>query len=138
MAEPLLDIKTLTERPVITIDGTRFEILSLDELSIVDTQRFQAWGKRLSDLIAQPNLDDAEAIELVSALHQLTDRIMVGVPDDVKYRLSDASRIAVAEVFMKRPGLAKLARKGKKRNQSTGAKSRRGSNGSTAATPSAG
>ena len=138
MAEPLLDIQTLTERPVIAIDGERYEILSLDELSIVDSHRFKSWGRRIQELLERPDLDDRQGAELVTALHQLTDLVMVGVPEDIRAGLSDGSRMAVAEVFMIRPGLAKLARKGRKRNQSTGAKRRRGSNGSTAATPPAG
>ncbi len=137
MAEPLLDIQTLAARPVIKIDGQLYEILSLDELSVVDSVRFQGWGKRLAALIAEPSLDDAQAEELVAALYHLTDRIMVGVPREVLDELSDASRIAVAEVFMRRLRRDKPARKAKtaKRSRSTGAKRPRDSNASTAAIP---
>ncbi len=137
MAEPLLDIQTLAERPVIKIDGQVYEILSLDELSVVDSVRFQGLGKRLAALIAEPDLDDAQAEELVAALHHLTDRIMVGVPKEVRDGLSDASRVAVAGVFMNLPRRDKPARKAKakKPSRSTGAKRPRDSNASTAAIP---
>ncbi len=137
MADPLLDIQTLAARPVIRIDGQLYEILSLDELSVVDSVRFQGWGKRLAALIAEPDLDDAQAEELVAALYHLTDRIMVGVPQKVRDELSDASRIAVAGVFMQVPRQDKPARKAKakKPSRSTGAKRPRDSNASTAAIP---
>ena len=139
MADPLLDIKTLTERPVIAIDGTRYEIISPDELSIVDSARFEQWGLRLAEVRAD-DLKIEGAGEISEILHKLTDWIMVGVPVDVRDKLSDAKRLKVAEVFttlFRQKATAKGA-KSKKATRRTGVKSRRGSSGSTAATPPAG
>lgn len=140
MADPLLDLTTIAERQTIAIDGTKYEILSLGELSIVDTKRFREWGSRLSDLLKLDSLDDEQSEELIDTLHTMTGRIMVGVPADVANRLTDADRIRVAEVFMRLPGRATPARKGTKTKakKSIGAKRSRASNGSTAATPPAG
>ncbi len=140
MADTLLDLTTLTERPAIAIDGERYEILSPDELSIVDSHRFQQWGLRLDVLMKQPELSDDDADELTGLVRKLSDRIMVGVPDDVRANLTEGQRLQVAEVFTQLPRAKTETRKKttKKPNRSTGAKRRRGSNGSTAATPPAG
>ena len=137
MADPLLDLQTLIERPVITIDGKRYEILSPDELSIVDHQRFSHWGQRIDKLMKLPDLDDDAATELSTLVCKLTDRIMDGVPDDVRSSLTESQRLLVAEVFTGLPGRTRAARK-KKPARRTGAKRARASNGSTAATQAPG
>ena len=137
MAKPLLDLTTLTERPAILIDGNRYEILSPDELSITDSARFQKWGQKLQE-VQTGDLEMENAGEISDILTKLTDWIMVDVPEDVRGKLSDAKRLLVAEVFtrlFRRQPTAKVAKKQLRR---TGAKSRRGSNASTAATPPAG
>ena len=139
MAKALLELTTLIERPVIAIDGQRYEILSPDELSITDSARFEQWGRQLMK-VQTGDLDGENAGEISGILTKLTDWIMVGVPEDVREKLSDAKRLQVAEVFttlFRRPATVKAAKQ-KKASRRTGAKSRRGSNGSTAATPPAG
>ena len=73
MADPLLDIKTLTERPVIAIDGERYEIISPDELSIVDSARFEQWGLRLAEVRAS-DLKIEGAGEISDILHKRTQQ----------------------------------------------------------------
>lgn len=140
MAEPLLKIKTLIDRPVIEIDDARYEILSPDELSIVDSMRFEQWGRRLSE-VRTDDFKIEDAGEISEILRKLTDWIMVGVPDEVRGTLTEAQRIAVAEVFTtlsRRKTATARGAKPARANQRTGAKSRRGSSDSTAATPPAG
>ena len=140
-APPLLDLKTLVERPTIAIDDELYEILSPDELTIVDSHRFAAWGKRIDALMAKKVLTKSNKKELGKILGDLGGRIMVGVPEDLRAKLSDAQRMAVAEVFTRLPlqkRLARLAGAETTDGRSTGASSQRGSSGSTAASPDGG
>lgn len=93
--EPLLDLNTLIERPTIAIDGERYEILSSDELSLLDTQRFERWGRQIEALAK----DDDKADELNALVAKVSDRIMVGVPDELRSKLSNAHRLRVIAVF---------------------------------------
>ncbi len=137
MADTLLDLTTLTERPIIAIDGATYEILTPDELCVYDSHRFQQWGQRLDALMRLPELGDEEADELSGLVCKLSDRIMVGIPDDVRAKLTEGQRLMVAEVFTELPR-QKAAKPKRKPSRSIGARSRRGSSGSTAATPPTG
>lgn len=97
MTEPLLNLDTLIVRPVVVIDGARYEILNADELSVLDSHRMGVWGRRIDALSAS---DDAgDAAELAKLYDQLARAVLVGVPDDVFAKLSGAQQIAVADVF---------------------------------------
>ena len=142
---PLLDLKTLVERPTIAIDGELYEILSPDELSIVDCHRFAAWGNRIDALMAKKALTKSEKKELGKILGDLSDKIMAGVPEALRAKLTDPQRMAVAEVFTRLPLQKRLARLGAggttadgSQSRPTGASSSRGSSASTAADPAGG
>lgn len=93
--DPLLDLNTLIERPQIAIDGKRYEILSPDELSILDSQRFERWGRQIEELAR----DDSRSAELDALIDKVTDQIMVGVPDVVRAKLSKGHKVRVIAVF---------------------------------------
>ncbi len=139
MAEPILELLTLLPRPKISVDGNLYEILSPDELSIADSQRFLIWAKRIHELIGG-DLDDSESDELTKIVRLFADWVMVGVPDDLKARLGGDARLAVIEVFMKLPRQTsrKPRKVSPKSSRSRGAKGSQGFSGSTAATPPAG
>lgn len=146
-AAPILDLSTLVERPRIAIDGELYEILSPDEVAIADLRRFAGIGRRIEEIGRAAAPTPASQDELAGHLDELARRIMVGVPEDVRARLSLAQLIAVVEVFTgllpgrtpagaaqtpDRPGSASGGR------TPTGASSRPGSSASTAATPAGG
>ena len=93
--DPLLDLNTLIERPTIKIDGDAYEILSQEELSILDSQRFERWGRKIEELAN----DDGKADELDALLDTVTEKIMVGVPEDVRSRLTSGHKVRVISVF---------------------------------------
>lgn len=149
--EAVLDINTFVERPKVRIDGELYDILHPDELSVVDSHRLTAQGRRINDLMAKASLSDREKKEILGLLADVSGHILVGVPDAVRATLSDVHRQQVIEVFMMLPLNARLKRlaaagaglterlagelkAGAKKTPPTGAKSRRGSKGSTAAT----
>ena len=109
-SKPLIELTTVARRPKIAIDDELYEILSPDELSIVDCHRFAAWGNRIDALMAKASLSQKEERELGTILSDLSDRIMVGVPKDQRTKLGDAQRMEVAEVFTRLPLRKRLAR----------------------------
>lgn len=140
MAEPtppILDLDTLIERPRIAIDGVSYEILSPDEISVIDFQRFAIWGQRIDMLMSEAVAGDApeeSEAELTRLIINLTDRIMVGVPEEVRDKLGEPHRMMIAEAFTRLPlpRWVKAAEGAKKKIPPIGAKQRQGSKGSTA------
>lgn len=94
---PLLDLTTLITRPTIRIDEEIFEILSPDEVSIIDSHRFGLWGRRIQAL-ADIEGDDAEK-ELTELVSKVARKVTVGVPDEVFDKLPGAHRQAISDVF---------------------------------------
>jgi hypothetical protein len=94
---PLLDLTTLIVRPTIIIDGKIFEILSPDEVSIIDSHRFGLWGRRIQAL-ADIEGEDAEK-ELTELVSKVARKVTVGVPDEVFAKLPGAHRQAISDVF---------------------------------------
>lgn len=98
-AAPLLDISTLIERPRIDIDGTMYEILSPDELSVIDSHRFASWGRRIDALNKADSEDPAAEAELDALVAKVARRICVGVPEDVFAKVPGKQRWAIIDVF---------------------------------------
>lgn len=94
---PLLDLSTLIERPLIRIDGIAYEILSPDEISIIDGQRLGVWGRRINAL-AESDDPEGEA-ELEQLIDKVARKVSVGVPDAVYGVLPGAHKQAIADVF---------------------------------------
>lgn len=139
--DPLLDLNTLIERPTIAIDGKHYEILSPDELSILDSQRFETWGRRIEALAKEDGKGDDKSDELNALIDTVTDKIMVGVPDGVRAKLSNGHKLRVLAVFT---GLLLGDQVGaagatlKVMSRSIGAKSSLASSASSAARPAGG
>ncbi len=95
MPEPILNLDTLVVRPTVEIDGKSYEILSVEELSVLDSRRFSLWAGRLDELQSSEE-DNPELDELVDTI---TRKVLVGVPDDVFAKLSGTHKVAVVEVF---------------------------------------
>ena len=98
MPEPLLDLVTLIDRPSIDIDGQRYEILSPDELSVIDNRRFALWAQKL-DALQKEQETGEPAAELEALVATVARKVLVGVPDALFAKLSGTHRIAVVEVF---------------------------------------
>lgn len=94
---PLLDLSTLIERPVIGIDGTAFEILSPDEISIIDSHRLGVWGRRIN--VLAESLEESDEAELEQLIDRVARKVAVGVPDEVFAKLTGAHKQAIADVF---------------------------------------
>lgn len=134
---PVLELSTLVERPTIAIDGTRYDILSADELSVVALERFTRMGRRIDELGRLDAPTPEQQSDLAEAIGEVAASIMVGVPDDVRDRLSLVNLMRVIEVFI---GLlpARMKRQAGAATSSTGARPRPGSSASTAGIPAGG
>lgn len=138
MAKPLLDLSTLIERPNIAIDGELYEIRSPDELSVLDHHRVASQGKRLDELFELSTLNSDEQKELTKLIADLTDFVMVGVPPDIRGKLTESQRMDVASVFTVLPLQKHLISAAAAMIPSIGEKRPRGSRGSTGVRPTGG
>lgn len=149
--KPVLDLDTLIVRPVIAIDDEIYEILSPDEISVIESHRFANAGRRIDALSEEPG--EAAENELTALIDQVARKVLIGAPDAVFAKLSGAHKWAIVDVFTglllgKRLGVAgAMSRamgteleelKAAFGNDPTGASASRGFSGSMAATPRGG
>jgi hypothetical protein len=159
---PVLDLSTLVERPIITIDKKPYELRHPDELSIIERMRVAKLSDRVlaltNAIIAAPEdgdglgISEAEEVELVTKADQVC-RALLLAPDDIHARLRDEHRIAIAQAFSMlqfavialrraaaKPATGGQSKKGgqARRARPIGTRTSRGSSGSTAATQSRG
>jgi len=111
-AEPLLSLDTLIVRPEIEIDGTRYQIRSPGELSVLESRQFGLWTQQLQDLQAR----EGEVPELETLVATMAAKVAVGVPPEILVKLSGSAKVAVVEVFTalllrRRMGVAGAAQK---------------------------
>jgi len=135
---PLLDLTAQVERPSIRIDGELYDILSPDEITIIDANRLLRMGQRLAELAAADGGGDQDSEEMESLLTSITDRILEPLPAEVRARLSAAQRMRIMGVFTTLLPAAKEADGGSAIATSTGGRPLPASNGSTAPTPISG
>lgn len=150
MAErkPLLDLTTLApERQFITIDGERYDLVLPSELGLKDALWLDRMSERGRQLAAKgaDGFTDEEFKELDRLLDQAVQMIVLGLPDEVRARLTVIHKVRLLEVFTQAlsgsqpAGQNRAQRRAVERQRKrTGASSSRASNGSTGATPSAG
>lgn len=93
----LINLDTLVARPQIAIDGVRYDILSPDELSVIQSHRFGVWGRRIEALTAETG--EAAEEELETLVMMVAQKICVGVPEDVFVKLPGSQRWAIIDVF---------------------------------------
>jgi hypothetical protein len=95
--KPLLDLDTLVERPFITIDGERVEILNPEELSVIESHRFGVWGRRIEALSGET--DEAAEQELSELVATVARKICVGATDAQFVKLPGSQRWAIIDLF---------------------------------------
>ena len=97
MATPILDLSTVVaDRPPIRVDGVTYHLKSPDDLSLMDSHQFSAWGERLRELGEQG--EDGIG-ELERLLPKVVAAIAFDLPREVLDRLSTAHLMAIVEVF---------------------------------------
>jgi hypothetical protein len=95
--EPLLNLNTLVKRETIEIDGTRYELFSADELSVLTTHRFTIWGRRIEQL--RDSTDPLDGVEYDDLIDQIASAAVVDLPAAVLEQLGGADKLAIVDVF---------------------------------------
>jgi hypothetical protein len=136
MAEALLTLSTLIDRPHIVIDGQAYELRQPQELSIANGAAAARVGQQLTALGGKPmaDLTDDEAAQIEGALAMLIAMILIA-PSAMLERLDSHQRLAIGQAFFaqpRRPTGTETAARRPRPTPSTGARSSRGSSGSTA------
>ena len=108
MAETVLTLDALVERPIVRIEGEPFEMKNAAELSILDFHTLGKKGATVQRLMLKDELDDRGIVELTDALRALVAILLIA-PIQVLDALSDTQRIQIAEVFTKLQSKAKPA-----------------------------
>lgn len=93
----LLDLDTLVERPFITIDGVRVDILNPEELSVIESHRFGVWGRRIEALSGETG-EEAEK-ELDQLVATVARKICVGASDELFAKVPGTQRWQIVDVF---------------------------------------
>jgi hypothetical protein len=96
--EPLLDLNTLIDRPAIAVDGTRYELFAVDELSVLASHRFSVWARRIEAIEA--GTDEEESAELAVLIDKVAQAAPVDMPASVFETLSGSQRREIANVFI--------------------------------------
>lgn len=136
---PLLDLKTLTERHTVRVDGKAYTLKPMSRFSVLETLAFPEQTARLSALATLKKLTPEQNDEIERLLDEIC-RVILDAPDAVHERLTGPQRMQVCNVFtLLRQGASPTRRRTTGANQTTsqaktGATFSRGSRGSTAAT----
>lgn len=139
MAGPLLNLETVTELPTIVIDGTEYELLTLDAMPISTMLRLRKLGASFDALFNKAERTEAEDAELDVFADRIC-RAILQAPPEVHEKLRGPQRFAVCQVFQLLPSSqARLSamrsvlqmRAPTGTTRKTGGKRARGSRGST-------
>lgn len=95
--EPVLNLDTLIVRPTVAIDGVIYDMLSPDEISVIESHRIGVWGRRIEELALDAG-DEPEG-ELSDLIDTVARKVTVGVPDEVFAKLSGSHKWAIVDVF---------------------------------------
>jgi hypothetical protein len=95
--EPLLDLTTLVERPFISIDGQKYELVTAGEMSPLDFHRLM---RRIQEIQAvEPSTAGEPELVRVAKLWDELCRSVLLAPDDIHTKLKDHHRTAILRAF---------------------------------------
>jgi hypothetical protein len=114
---PLLNLDTLTERPMVGIDGTAYELLMPESMPVTEFLRLNRLRARFSAAWSVTDTDKdippETAREVEDTLEQLVSMVLKA-PVDVLARLNDAQRLTIYRTFLTLPRLMQTASAGPK------------------------
>lgn len=101
----LLELTTdAPERSVITIDGKPYELRARDDLGLKEDAAFRYLTKEFAD--AQPGQDWQK---LATLLGTMVQSVVIGMPNEILEKLSDAKKLKIIEVFTKEVAMIRPA-----------------------------
>ena len=97
--QPVLELSTLAPtRPIITIDGQRFEVAVTGDFGILDSHKLDA----LQPIVTAYQQENATADDIAAfadALHTFTQLVLLNAPQEVVEKLTEAQMLQVIGVF---------------------------------------
>lgn len=154
MADPVLDLETIKESALVTIDKIGYQLTAPDGLSILDYRLMSKVMPRLEELLEVDEPSPADGVELQGCFDQLCRIVLPTAPAEVLEKLAPLQRVQVYHAFLRLPHetlqrVGALIRRGSRTpattatpptngKRSTGSRSPRGSRVSTLAETHAG
>lgn len=129
MAEELLELGELPERPIIKLFGEAYGLISPQERSMEDNWRHASFARQQAEFSVDTTTPE-DVARMAANLKQVVYGLLPDAPPDVIDRLTDGQRLAILQVWNKRFFSPAGSPSGK---QPAGKTSQRGSNASTAA-----
>lgn len=106
MAAPItvLDLDSLSDRPVVIIDKTAYELLTPSVLPPLDAHSLSRYAERLAELMTKDTstVTDEEKKEL-AVLPGLMCALVLDAPDEVRAKLNDRQKTAIVAAFLQPP-----------------------------------
>lgn len=135
--DPLLTLSTLVVRKVIEIDGRRYEVRNIAELSPLEMARYTHQFTQLDELQDKGHqATDADVQEVHRLVGAVIAEAVIGLEPAVFEKLHTLQRMAIANVFIGRSAIGSSTASAPvptTATAATGAKSPRASLGSTPA-----
>jgi hypothetical protein len=131
-ATPVLDLSTERDQRIIRIDGSDYQMVNLNDLTLREGNAISKKSARIFELFSKiESLTDSEEVEALEVLDGCVGLIVPKIGDTLS-RLSAIQKLKIVSVFLQ------PARVAPEPNPSTGKSTSRASSGSTAATPNRG
>lgn len=104
--DPLLTLSTLVVRQRIDIDGKRYPVRNIGELSPLEMDRFSDRFKRI-DALNDKHLEatDADIDEVHQILGEVVADVVIGLEPEVLAKLLTLQRLAIGNLFIGRSGI---------------------------------
>jgi hypothetical protein len=94
----VLDLDTLTDRPVVRINQKDYRLWSIDLLPPIENHRIRKLMKRNDEHATKDDQTKAEEAELKTIFDQIT-RVVLDAPDAIHKKLTDKQRAEVIRTF---------------------------------------
>lgn len=141
MAVPVLSLTTIVEYPTVAIDQALYRLTPPDAFSLFARLALEEKEKRLQALIAAPERSKSDEEEIIALLDTIC-REVLEAPAAIHDKLRDTQRLLVVEAFIVLPQMSRrtpaATPETASASPSSGAKSSRGSRGSTTAVRASG
>jgi hypothetical protein len=96
--QTVLNLDTLTDRPVVIIGGQEYRLWSIDLLPPLDNHRVRKLLRRNDELALKEDLTDEEATEL-DRLFDAIVRIVLDAPAEIHEQLTNKQRAEIIRTF---------------------------------------
>jgi hypothetical protein len=94
------------EHKVIEVDGEKYELATLDDLSFKESSYMSWASNRIQELIKGTEWSDEKGEELQNLLHETCKLLLPDMPEEVYSKINDNQRLQIFNVFNEQEGVA--------------------------------